>query len=89
MNMFCIFLRFFRSVLIRNSAISSSGIRGGHFYYFTIAQAASLISLKNIPSINLVSKQIYRQNDGMLLASSKYGMHQLGMESKVTAKYFE
>ena len=34
----------------------------------------------NIPSINLVSNEMYHRIDGILLASSKYGKHQLAFE---------
>ena len=39
--MFCIFLHFFHSAQVRGSAISSSNSRERHFFYFTLAQAAS------------------------------------------------
>ena len=56
-NMFCVFLSFFRSILVRNLAISFER----HFFQFTIAQDAWS------PSIHLVSKT------NIILASFKYG----------------
>ena len=47
-NMFCVFLSFLRSILVRNFTISFEC----HFFYFTITQEAWS------PSINLVSKKI-------------------------------
>ena len=75
--MFSVFLYFFRSDLIRLKL----------FRLWITLNAIIVSSLVNkrlrfqlhLPSINLVSNQIYHRIDGMLLASSKYGKHQLGI----------
>ena len=91
-DIFCVFLHLSRAVLVRNSATSSSDSRERHFLVHSWIIASrprveeSLIDglfpmrprfQSNVPSINLVSKEMYHRIDGILLASSKYGKHQL------------
>ena len=53
--MFCSYLHFFRSVLVRYSAISSSDSRERHFFKFTIAQAASFPIIYTIETMKYYS----------------------------------
>lgn len=91
-DIFCVFLHLSRAVLVRNSATSSSDSRERHFLFHSWIIASrprveeSLIDglfpmrprfQSNVPSINLVSKEMYHRIDGILLASSKYGKYQL------------
>ena len=80
--MFCVFFYFFRSVF-RDSAISSSDSRGSHFGSSLGNKQLGGSSWKevlpkqprfheNIPSINLVSQQMYYRIDGILFAYSKF-----------------
>ena len=77
--MFCVFLHFFRSVFVRNML-------------FRLLMAVNAILIddllpmkplfqSNIPSIDLVSNQIYHRIDGLLLESSKHGKRPLVMKN--------
>ena len=80
-EMFSVFLYFFRSDLIRLKLfrlwITLSAI------IFSSLVNKRLRFQLNLPSINLVSNQIYHRIDGMLLASSKYGKHQSGISNEI------
>ena len=85
--MFCVFLHFFRSVLVRNSAISSLDHHGRHFYFFffsslvNIRTASRSAAPGNEVDRCLVSNQIYHRIYGILLAASKYGQRRLVMKN--------
>ena len=73
--MFSVFLYFFRSDLIRLK-LFRLWITLNAIIFSSLVYKRLPFQL-NLPSINLVSNQIYHRIDGMLLASSKYGKHQL------------
>ena len=90
-----VFLHLFRRVLVRNSATSSSDSRERHFLVHSGIIASrprvetrlidGLFPMQprfqsNIPSINLVSNEMYHRIDGILLATSKYSKHHLAFE---------
>ena len=75
--MFSVFLYFFRSDLIRLK-LFRLWITLNAIIFSSLVNKRLRFQL-NIPLINLVSNQIYHRIDGMLLASSKYGKHQLGI----------
>ena len=49
--MFCVFLHFFRSVLVRNSAISSLDRHGRHFYYYFFSSLVNILQLVDRPRL--------------------------------------
>ena len=53
--MFCLYLHFFRSVLVRYSAISSSDSRERHFFSSLFAQAASFPIIYTIETMEYYS----------------------------------
>ena len=75
--MFSVFLYFFRSDLIRLQ-LFRLWITLNAIIFSSLVNERLRFQL-NIPSINLVSNQIYHRIDDMLLASSKYGKHQSGI----------
>ena len=75
--MFSLFLYIFRSDLIRLQ-LFRLWITLNAIIFSSLVNKRLRFQL-NIPLINLVSNQIYHRIDGMLLASSKYGRHQLGI----------
>ena len=94
-DIFCLFLHFFRAVLVRNSATSSLDSRERHFLVYSGIIASrprvetrlidGLLSMhprfqSNTPSINLVSNEMYNRIDGILLASSKYDKHKFAFQ---------
>ena len=74
--LFCVFLQFFCSDLLRNSAISCSD-RSLYRHFFRPPVLKQPPFQANIPSINLVSKQSCHRLDSILLASSNFGKRQL------------
>ena len=85
--MFSVFLYFFHSDLVRNSAILSSdscerNLFSAWRWSISLWLAASFsIKLYGL-LINLVSNQIHHPIDDMLLTYSKYGKHQLVMKNQ-------
>ena len=75
--MFSVFLYFFRSDLIRLK-LFRLWITLNAIIFSSLVNKRLRFQL-NLPSINLVSNQIYHRIDGMLLASSKYGKHRSGI----------
>ena len=75
--MFSVFLYFFRSDFIRLQLFRLS-ITLNAIIFSSLVNKRLRFQL-NLPSINLVSNQIYHWIDGMLLASSKYGKHRSGI----------
>ena len=75
--MFSVFLYFFRSDLIRLQ-LFRLWITLNAIIFSSLVNKRLRFQL-NLPLIKLVSNQIYHRIDGMLLASSKYGKHQLGI----------
>ena len=73
--MFSVFLYFFRSDLIRLK-LFRLWITLNAIIFSSLVNKRLPFQL-NLPSINLVCNQIYHRIDGTLLASSKYGKHQL------------
>ena len=85
--MLSIFLYFFRSDLVPNSAILFSDSCERHLFsawpWSISLWLAALFSIKLYgPLINLISDQIYHPIDGMLLTYSKYGERQLVMKNQ-------
>ena len=85
--MFSVFLYFFHSDLVRNSAILSSDSYERHLFSawrwcISLWLAASFSIKLYGPLINLVSDQIYHPIDRMLLTYAKYGKRQLVMKNQ-------
>ena len=67
-------------------ASHSSDTRRAIFFLSPLLSKQPLLGA-NLPSINLVSNQIYHRIDGMLLAPSKYGKRQLVMKNRPYSRY--
>lgn len=92
-KMFCVFLHFFHSGQVRNSAISSLNSRERHFFS-SLCRSSLVFNQIYLRSASFPS--IYHGIDGTLLASSKYGKRWFVMKNlpedwsqSETRKYFE